>query len=81
MKFVFQYEVGDHVICLDTTSVIGVNAGETGVVVDIQPNNLQPNKYMIGVCWDKKVRNRHDCGGTCKKGHGWYVGPEQITLK
>lgn len=75
MKFIFQYEVGDRVICIDTIGVSGVSKGETGVVVDIRPG-----KCGIGVCWDKEVRFRHACDGTCKKGHGWYVRPELIAL-
>ena len=75
MKFFFNYKIGDQVICVDAIGTAGISAGETGVVV-----NIRSDKCGIGVCWDKEERFRHTCDGTCKKGHGWYVRPELITL-
>ena len=75
MKFLFNYKIGDRVICITPTSMAGVSAGETGVVV-----NIRSDKCSIGVRWDEEGTWRHTCDGTCKKGHGWYVRPEIIAL-
>ena len=75
MKFFFAYKIGDRVICVDTSGVFGIGAGETGVVV-----NIRSAKYSVGVCWDKEETRRHTCDGTCKDRHGWYVGAELIAL-
>lgn len=76
MKFVFQYEVGDRVVCISPTGVSGVSKGEAGAVVSIRSA-----KCSIGVCWDIEAGWRHTCDGTCKDRHGWYVGAELIALK
>ena len=76
MKFVFQYKVGDRVICVNTTRLAaGVSKGETGVVV-----NIRSDKCSVGVYWDVAAGWRHTCDGHCPPQHGWYIRPELIAL-
>lgn len=73
MKFVFQYEVGDRVVYTGTDweHPEYIDRGETGTVVELYPGS-------VGVCWDKKDNNRHDCDGNCPRGHGWYVYKKEV---
>lgn len=63
------------------TLKIFIKVGSKGTVVD---NDIGRDTCtgLIGVKWDKRNREMHDCWGLggCKKGHGWYVKPEQIRI-
>lgn len=75
MKFVFQYKVGDRVVYTGTgwEEPEDIERGEIGTIVEMSPGS-------VGVCWDKKVYGRHDCGRNCPWGHGWYVRKEELGL-
>ena len=47
--------------------------GTEGVIVVIEKGQLLP----FGVEF-KEFKRGHDCGGVCKKYHGWYVSGDQI---
>lgn len=49
-----------------------VYPGYNGTIVDI------PNNCLIGVEWNKQIKNGHHCETNCKNGHGWYVNIEMI---
>ncbi len=34
----------------------------------------------FGVNWDSSVDAGHNCSGTCKNGHGWFVSYDEIRL-
>ena len=75
MKFVFQYEVGDHVVYtgIGWEKPEDIERGETGTIVELFPTT-------VGVSWDKKGRGRHNCDGNCQWGHGWYVRRAEVRL-
>ena len=68
------FVVGDRVILLvdHPSGNHHLTAGMHGTVCDI-------SSVGIGVEWDEAV-SQHDCGGTCKMHHGWWVSPQNIWM-
>ena len=69
MNFSFvnkKFAPGDRVVYTYSGSHM-VSRGETGTVVCID------NGCSIGVCWDKEDWRKHNCGGLCERGHGYWV--------
>lgn len=52
-----------------------LNAGMTGVVVDIQVMAYTP----VGVQWETDIGG-HTCNGHCRDGFGWYTRSEDLVL-
>lgn len=63
MKFV----LGDRVQYNDDYLLYEEMRGETGTVLD------EMDTGEVAVRWDRYDEERHDCGGRCETGYGWYV--------
>lgn len=78
MKFDFSFHVGEKVrfyqyrIC----SLREMELNETGIITSIVKNG--PHSVFVGVQWEKQKNGRHDCQGTCKDRHGWYVRDDEV---
>ena len=73
-----MFEVGDRVECLvdHPDNNIDIVVGSLGTVCETR----EEMELSIGVCWDNKIEDGHDCGGNCATGYGWRVHPSQIGL-
>ena len=70
-----KFKVGDVVRSTFLHDVFGIQRGERGVIVCVDPS------YNIyGVNWDSFNKNRHTCNGSCQKGHGLWISEEGIEL-
>ena len=82
MATLMDYHVGDVVEALIDSPAGNdyIKAGDIGVVSG-DPGNSEGhiNGYQVRVDWGRCV-NGHSCGGWCKGGNGWNVGPDQIQL-
>ena len=74
MQFDF-YTPGQRVKFIYKGSKHRIEYGEKGTIV--------PNPWSTGdiaVDWDKEGDGRHDCGGTARKGHGYWVEKNYVEL-
>jgi len=69
-----KFAPGDRVVYTYSRSGM-VKYGEEGTVVCID------NGCSIGVCWDKVDWRKHNCGGLCEKGHGYWVVSTDLRKK
>lgn len=70
------FNVGDKVECVrdfpdDNNSI---TIGAQGVICVI----VGSSGPHIGVRWNEKVYEGHDCHGACSHGYGWFVAPSDI---
>ena len=69
------YTPGQRVKCI-YKSRYKIEYGETGTIVP----NLWNDKDIAAVDWDKEEIGRHDCDGTARKGHGWWIPKRYIEV-
>lgn len=73
-----KWQVGDRVVLIDNEPCgnLDLPIGSTGTICSVF-------SHEVGVCWDHKIRNGHDCatsnGARCEMGYGWYVFDTQIA--
>ena len=73
MMDTYEFHIGDRVVCLNPVSGNGDVVGLSGTVVC--------NEYRkLGVKFDSKIRNGHNCQGACEYGFGWFVAPSDIEI-
>lgn len=53
-----------------------IEYGEKGTVVP----NLLDEKGIVAIDWDKEEDGRHDCDGTARDGHGWWVPKDYVEI-
>lgn len=59
----------------------GIVRGYAGALEGVQVGDIINRlNTSIGVEFENKKDGRHDLGGTCKAGYGWYCEPEWITV-
>ena len=73
------FKIGDKVRYVESNSAFlhgrsHVYNGYHGEIVDTRDLTYS----LVGVVWNKKIKNGHDCDKRCKDGHGWYVNIEMI---
>lgn len=71
-----RYQIGDRVEAIVNRPDRNYNImiGDTGTVCDL--DDLEEDR--VGVDWDNKLEEGHDCSGNCEYGHGWYVNVKYI---
>lgn len=65
-----EFKVGDRVRCISKRESELLNKVGTVKVID----NISPS---IGVEFDDKIYG-HECDGSCKSGHGWWLSPKDL---
>lgn len=74
-----EFQVGDQVVLTGTLAGDQEDIlpeGTTGTIVHITDNTWPP----IGVCWDVKPEDGHDCMHHCEYGYGWFVCEDEIAV-
>ena len=64
-----MFKVNDRVICISNYGGNSRIVGEQGTVTRVVVCDCDEYSFL-SVQFDKLI-NGHDCGGTCKEGHGW----------
>lgn len=73
----YPWEIGDRVVCAvdHPSGNPDLVIGSTGAVCAI-------TSCGVGVRWDYKIKNGHDCnvghGENCELGYGWWIHETQI---
>ena len=68
-----SFKLGDRVKAIKDYG--SAHSGETGTVCNVDDGN-DPE---IGVHWDKKSPDKHNCHNRCPTGHGYFVPEHTIT--
>ena len=66
-----DFAIGDRVEMVNS-SICDANRpanGTTGTVIRIG----KPERALLGVRWDERIRAGHDLSGACESGFGWWV--------
>jgi hypothetical protein len=72
-KDVSEFKVGDRVECIKPVNKIG--KGDHGTICAL----VESGSNSIGVEWDNRISS-HDCSGSAKNLHGYWMIPNQIKL-
>ena len=80
-----KFKIGDRVVVFDEFTIEQKNVvptfqwmmdipkpGDKGTVCNIY------SKLCIGVDFDRALESSHDCHGTAREGHGFYLHPDRI---
>lgn len=76
----FGFPIGSRVVLVHDDPCGYVEVGMTGVVCDIDEEDMFSLNCKIGVRWDTYHHSYHDCCGHCDMNYGRYVPPECLEL-
>lgn len=73
----YRFHVGDRVTLTETHYLYDLLSVRTGRVCTLE--YVDPDRY-VGVEFDESHEMMHKCEGHAKRGHGYYVREEDLTL-